>query len=456
MIRMRQAQIRLHELLGMYRRRWKLVVIPTVIVSIVCTTGAFLLPRKYEATTTMLVRPDQTLRAIGDFQELGGYEEQLRSYGDIIFSRTFIQAVIDSLGIGRGIQTEAEKEALIRSVRSSIGADRRGPDSFSITFASSDPGTAKRGAEVVADLFIQTKLRLENRQIFLTIQFLENKVEELRGEFEKSARSLVFSMQENSDELPMETRTLYTQITGIEAKISTTNERLKTSQKNLLSLRALPELLRSNPEGMRSESGKLPLLELMREDLPFVGELQTLVTKYDDLTRKYTGKWPEIEKLEIQIATLLDRIRGATETEVARLQTQGSDLERQRGAVIEEIKKSSLSERMNQDKQSSYEVDLRQYNDMKSRLEQARLKAEVESKGANQYIVLDPPIYPTSPTKPNRRMLILAGFGLGFFLGIISVIIAELFDTTIRTSKDIEVYEKPIIALLPDGSRGYR
>jgi uncharacterized protein involved in exopolysaccharide biosynthesis len=207
---------------------------------------------------------------------------------------------------------------------------------------------------------------------------------------------------------------------------------------------------------MRSESGKLPLLELEREDLPYVAELRTLVTKYDELTQIYTGKWPEIEKLEFQIASLLDRIRGATETEVARLQSQGSDLERQRGALIEEVKKSSLSDRMNQDKKSNYEVDLRQYNDMKSRLEQARLKAEVESKGANQYILLDPPIYPTSPTKPNRKMLIAAGFGLGFFLGIISVVLAELFDTTIRTSKDIEVYDKPIIALLPDGSREYR
>jgi len=453
---MRQAQIRLHEVLGMYRRRWKLVVIPTIIVSILSTTGAFLLPRKYEATTTMLVRPDQTLRAMGDYQELGGYEEQLRSYGDIIFSRTFIQAVIDSLGIGRGIQTEAEREVLIRSVRSSIGADRRGPDSFSITFNSSDPGITKRGAEVVANLFIQTKLRLENRQIFLTIQFLENKVEELRGEFEKSARSLVFSMQENSNELPIETRSLYTQITGIDAKLNSTNERVKTCQKSLLSLRTLPELLKSSPDGMRSESGKLPLLELQREDLPYVAELRTLVTRYDELTQRYTGKWPEIEKLEIQIASLLDRIRGATETELARLQTQASDLERQRGALIEEVKKSSLSDRMNQDKQSNYDVDLRQYNDMKSRLDQARLKAEVESKGANQYIILDTPIYPTSPTKPNRRMLIAGGIGLGFFLGVISVIIAELFDTTIRTSKDIEVYEKPIVALLPDGNREYR
>ena len=37
--------------------------------------------------------------------------------------------------------------------------------------------------------------------------------------------------------------------------------------------------------------------------------------------------------------------------------------------------------------------------------------------------------------------------------GIITAILAELLDTTIRNAQQIEVYQKPIIALLPDGER---
>lgn len=453
---MRPAQIRLHEVLSIYRRRWILVVIPTIIVSILCTVGAFLLPRKYEATTTMLVRPDQTLRAMGDYTEIAGFDEQLRSYNEIIYSNTFIQAVMDSLGIGRDIKTEAERQALLNATRKDIAADRRGSDSFSITFSSSSPGDAKRGAQVVANLFIQTKLRLENRQIYLTIQFLEKKVDELREEFEASARTLVSSMQQSPDDLPVETRSLYTQASSLGEKINTNHERQKSYQKTIQTVRSILDLLRTNPESVRSESGKQPLLELQRQDIPYAADLQALVGKYDETTQRYTAKWPEIEKQESKIVALLDRIRIATEMEATRLQTQESDLQKQWGDLIEEIRKSSLSDRINQDKQSNYEMNLKQYNDMKNKLEQARLKAEVESKGADQYIILDPPVFPTMPTKPNRTKLMLAGFALGCFFGIVSVILAELFDTTIRTSKDIEVYEKPIIALLPDGGRKYR
>ena len=454
--RMRPAQIRLHEVLNMYRRRWILVVVPTIIVSTLCTIGAFLLPRKYEATTTMLVRPDQTLRAMGDYTDIAGFDEQLRSYNEIIYSNTFIQSVMDSLGIGHDIKTEAERQTMLNSTRRDITADRRGSDSFSITFSSSDPARAKKGAEVVANLFIQTKLRLENRQVYLTIQFLEKKVGELREEFETSARSLVSSMQQSPDDLPVETRSLYTQASSLGEKLNANHDRQRAYQKTLQTLRTLLDLLRTNPEVVRSESGKQPLLELQRQDLPYAAELQSLVAKYDETTERYTAKWPEMEKQESRIAALLDRIRVAMEMEVTRLQTQESDLQKQWGELIEEIRKSSVSDRINQDKQSNYEMNLKQYNDMKNRLEQAYLKAEVESKGADQYIVLDPPVYPTVPTKPNRTKLMLAGFALGIFFGIVSVILAELFDTTIRTSKDIEVYEKPIIALLPDGGRKYR
>jgi len=49
-------------------------------------------------------------------------------------------------------------------------------------------------------------------------------------------------------------------------------------------------------------------------------------------------------------------------------------------------------------------------------------------------------------------MIILGGLGLGIFIGFLSVVIKEMFDTTVRVSRDIEVYQKPVIAFITDGT----
>ena len=154
--------------------------------------------------------------------------------------------------------------------------------------------------------------------------------------------------------------------------------------------------------------------------------------------------------LESSIITLLERMRVATETELARLETSLSDLEKRRSQSIEELKRSSVSTRENPEKLSNYEINQKLYNEMKMKLEQARLTEDVGSRGANQFVILDAATLPFFPTRPNRSMIIAGGIGGGFMLGIIIAIIAELFDSTIRTTGQMEIYGKPVIALLPD------
>jgi capsular polysaccharide biosynthesis protein len=73
--------------------------------------------------------------------------------------------------------------------------------------------------------------------------------------------------------------------------------------------------------------------------------------------------------------------------------------------------------------------------------------------GANQFIIIDPALLPIKPTKPNRPQLIAAGVLLGLFFGLAAVILKELLDTTVRTPRDVEVFQKPIIAFITDGRR---
>ena len=93
---------------------------------------------------------------------------------------------------------------------------------------------------------------------------------------------------------------------------------------------------------------------------------------------------------------------------------------------------------------------------MKVKLEQAITARDLGTASASQFIVIDPALLPTKPTKPNRPQLVLAGLAVGLFLGFVTVLLKELLDTTVRTPRDIEVYQKPVIAFITDGQLDHR
>ena len=450
---MRAAQLRVHEVLGMLRRRWKMIVFPTILIAVVCTIGAYMLPRKYESTTTMLVRPDQSIRSLSGYDLMAAFEEQLRNISEILMSRSFLEVVVDSMGYFQPGMEQAQREAVVSKVSSALSTSRLGSDSFSISYTDSDPRVAQKGASMVANLFILTKTELENRQNQQTVDFLERKVEEYRLLFEASTRSLVSSMQQDVNDLPTETRTLYSQVNDSEHEMAANAARLKTYQDALAVLSTLADLLKNSPEVLRTESGKQPLLELQREDLTYVSELRILLAKYDEATRRYTAKFPEVDKLEVQLVELLDRMHKGVDSEIYKLQNKQAGLEKHRSQTVEELKKSSVVTRTNQDKQTTYDVNQKLYNEMKLKLEQARLAMDVGSRGANQFIVLDPAPLPTHATKPNRTLIVGAGLGVGILFGLLLAFAAELFDTTLRGPRHIEIYKKPVIALLPQSRR---
>jgi uncharacterized protein involved in exopolysaccharide biosynthesis len=86
--------------LGMLRRRKLWIGVPLVVVSAICTVGAFILPRRYESNTTIWVQRDEILNPLVSFTmavQLAS-EDRLRTFNEIVYSRQTIEALLDSLG----------------------------------------------------------------------------------------------------------------------------------------------------------------------------------------------------------------------------------------------------------------------------------------------------------------------------------------------------------------------
>ncbi len=146
-------------------------------------------------------------------------------------------------------------------------------------------------------------------------------------------------MGQHFNAMPTESRMAYTQVENIDRQIHDLDLKIKNYQQQL-------DILKTFPHAMQTKKGKQELFDLQRQDIPFATDLRVLLTKYDDYLRRYTPEFPEVQKLEQQIIGHLDRMRNALEQEIDKEQPQLLDLEQHRADLVNNIKQSSITEKV--------------------------------------------------------------------------------------------------------------
>ncbi len=444
---MNSAQFTIFEMISLFRRRKVFLIIPIVIVTIASTIGAFLLPKSYESSTTILYqREETTTPLLGlEIRSSLGTEDRLNLYTEILSSRTILQRLIDSLGLSKEVTTEKERQALITSLSKKFDIENKGSGSFSIVFADEEASIAYRAVTVLTHLLIEKISQVQTQQNDHSVQFFENKLREARDKFEESQRNVISLIGNRVSTLPEQSRIQYTQIENLDKQINELDVRLNIYQQAFNTLQSV-----SNPP--RIEKNKETLYDLTRMDIPFAADLNLFLKKYDDFLQKYTPQYPEVKNIENQISELLIRMQNSLESEISKRHPQRMEFENKRAQLLENVQQTFISGHLNAEQESDFNLYRKLYDDMKVRLEQAKSTRDLGYKTGHQFVILDPPLLPTKATKPKKMQLIFAGLGIGIFLGFISVIMRELFDTTVRTHRDIQIYQKPIIAYISDGN----
>lgn len=441
---MKYPQFTIDEILSVLRRRKKVFFIPFIIVSVTCITGAFVLPQKYESSITILVQRDEVLNPLISYTMAvsTASDNRLRDFDEIIYSTPTIESLADSLGIKSELDNASDKKKFIERIKKNIITDISGSDSYTISYYDVVPQRAKKAVTVLSELFIKKRLEVDNKKNELTVEFFRKKLDDMKGKFEESKEDLIGALKQQMNELPAGDRMLYSQVDEYDSKIGGLNEKVKNYQNAL----EIINRAKNNDDYVNNLKG---LYDVALMDIPFASELQTKLKKYDELAQKYTAQYPAVQDVRTDIADLLTRIKHSLETQLSREQKQSWSFEKRRNQAISSIRNATISENQNQDIKSTYDVYSKLYNDMKVKLEQAITTRDLGKKGSEQFLVINPPLLPTSPSKPNKVLLICGGISLGLFLGFLTAGLTELFDSRIRTARDVDIYEKPVLAYLP-------
>jgi uncharacterized protein involved in exopolysaccharide biosynthesis len=404
-----------------------------------------MLPQKFESSTTIWAQPDEILNPLVSYQmavQLAS-ADRLETFREIVYARRTIESVLDSLSVNVDAIDGIQLDDMIERIRRNTGTARKGSDSFTISYIDTDPVRAQQMVRLLAKVFIETRIRGEAQRNDATVKFFERKLAEYQDKFETTQHEMLNLFVQRLKERPTGSGELYTKISTLDQRMNSIQARLRESQQGLARLGLFPD-------AFHTDQGRQAIAELRRSNLPYADELRNIMGQYDDVTARYTSMYPEVGKIENQVLEVLRKMRVAVQADIAGMTAELDELRNSKSTATNELMQYSVDERVDTDKKSDYALFQRLYEDMKTKLEQARMTRELGKNAEGSFIIIDPARVPAKPSRPNRPMIIGGGVVLGLFLGIACAMVVEMLDSRVRSPRDLQSYGIPVIALLPE------
>jgi hypothetical protein len=98
-----------------------------------------------------------------------------------------------------------------------------------------------------------------------------------------------------------------------------------------------------------------------------------------------------------------------------------------------------------------YESDRMKYQELNNKLMEARVSQEMEeAQQAERFTIIDPPLAPEHPAKPNRLAIVLIGFVLALGAGVGVGALRESLNTSVKTTGELQrLTGLPVLTTIP-------
>jgi uncharacterized protein involved in exopolysaccharide biosynthesis len=163
----------------------------------------------------------------------------------------------------------------------------------------------------------------------------------------------------------------------------------------------------------------------------------------DDAMRPRRADNPAYQNLKQQIATLVAQTQ-SMQTERHTLQARLDDLDL-RLHQAPEVERGYFE--LARDLDSSRT----RFRELREKQMQAQVAEQLErERKAERFTLIDPPIYPEKPVRPNRPLILLIGLVLALGGGVAAAVLHEALDSTVHGARDLaRLLRAPVLAVVP-------
>lgn len=471
------------------RRKWWFIV-PVALAIVVGAVLVWLLPRAYQATTTIAISSARVAPTVIGSIEIDK-SERMRAVSQQLLSRPVLERTARLEKLDKDSSIDAAIARIRRGVSVSLpdsitpttagGAANNGQqlspdqkaqlDTYLVSYIDDTPGDAQRILNRLAQVFVDENSKSREIRAQDTSQFIEGQL----GASEKRLAGLESKLREMKESymgrLPEQTNA------------------------NLAMVSALQRQLESNATAARGEQDRLSIIERQIESMqqgaddavaamkgtPAETALSRVVTlrrQLADAQLTFTDKHPEVIRLKQELADAekaaaaersrpaADRMailnanpdyrgllkdRDATKLRINELKKQASNVSGQIAAYQARVEAAPRVEQQMVSLQREYDLERAAYGDLTQKKQAALLNEEIERKqGGEQFAVLVPAGLPDEPFKPKPFRVLLMAVAAGFVLGGAGVLGREYLDRSVHDARGLrDEFELPVLAEIP-------
>ncbi len=459
-----QMQNLVREFTFIFFDRLRLIRAVFLTVFLLCVAAALVLPPAYRATAKFSLSIPQSLDPL---QQETSYDYRnrttrfLRDQKELIVSNRVLEPV--AAGFFKG--SSKDMSATIEKIRQNLvvappkGETYEGSTIFHVSY---EHRSSQRSAEItdaIARSYLAAYADVARERSDYSYEFFTAQTENIRQEMIRREAALR-DYETNQAGALVEILNLGTSSdskeVGISALLTQTNQKYHGLQEELAGVRAIITAI-ENELQTNAIPVVLPELEVNGRSISMLkNKVAQLQMELNEMKPRFTDDFEMVQQLRKTLDLNIALLREEMQRSLRALHMRADSLKAQMDELEDIRDQLSVSLQTTAGERSVYE-NLRQeffiardaYVNSRTQLEQARLSLSLNQDKQNITLV-DRPIAPSKPYRPNRMLIIVLGLVAAVFLAIGTALTVDHFDHTIKKPQDVECYlEAPFLGSVP-------
>ena len=443
-------------------------------VALLALVAGMLWPKKYEASTTILV---QESSIIAPLMKGAATPTSTTNRADIARAVILSQPVLEQvLAVGGWLQSQpspVEVDRILAGIKSRTLVRFSRDNLLTISYFDSDPERTYKVTRLFAKSFISESLASKQRESRDAYDFINSQVDAYRQKLTSAEDKLKNFREANADARPGSESATISRINDLRSQVENTRMDLMEKRSQEASLTA-------------QLSGQSEVSAVQTTEGVYRAQLAELQAKLDKLLLTYTNDYPDVVRVRHQMQDLqqqlaqaeqrkqqqqrsgtptaldqnvqfnplyqqlrsqLSALRGDIAASTARLNASQAML----AAELERSRRIAGSESATAELTRDYDVNREVYQDLLKRRENARVSMELDATQQGlTFTVQNPAVLPLLPTGLRFMHFALAGIVLGLALPFGLLFGVVRFDPRVRSAAELtRLTGIPLLASVP-------